>query len=50
MPCGSVCEAMLSIVDIASLELVPGAGEPLISAARNRLKCVITAGAVVDST
>jgi hypothetical protein len=49
-PGGSVSREIRSIAASASPELLPGACAPLISAERNRLKWLITCGAVVSRT
>ena len=48
MPAGSVCFATRSISCSACPELNPGRAEPLMVAERNRLKWLMTCGAVVS--
>ena len=50
IPAGSVLVAIRSISFSASPELTPGFADPFNVADRNRLKCPMTAGAVVSLT
>src|SRR5205085_1084329 len=47
-PCGSDLWAMSVMICSACPELTPGTAEPVISVDRNRLKWLMTAGAVVS--